>query len=135
VKSNHESCHICLLDPVPPLPNPFVLSSAAAQHNRPPPSSNHDLGTEWCSSIAPGLLSVCVRYPRTPYELHVDLITAEHAIVVGLDGDYMILDALSILKISTLHSQCSTLNGKSDLQPFSKYKLQDQTQMCSIYTC
>jgi hypothetical protein len=54
-----------------------------------------------------------------PYKLHVDLITVEHAIVAGLDGDYTILDvevsALSILKISTLHSQCFTLNGKSDL--------------------
>jgi hypothetical protein len=64
-----------------------------------------------------------------PYELHVDLITAEHAIVAGLDGDYTILDVevspLSILKIPTLHSQCFTLTGKSDLQPFSKYKLQD----------
>jgi hypothetical protein len=54
-----------------------------------------------------------------PYELHVDLITAKHTIVAGLNGDYMILDvevsALSILKISTLHSQCFTLNGKSDL--------------------
>jgi hypothetical protein len=64
-----------------------------------------------------------------PYELHVDLITAKHAIVAGLDGDYTILDveisALSILKIPTLHSQCFTLNGKSDLQPFSRYELHD----------
>ena len=70
---------------------------------------------------------------------YVDLITAEHAVVAGLDGDYTILDvqvsALSVLKIPTLHSQCFTLNGKSDLQPFSRYELQDQTQMCSIYTC
>jgi hypothetical protein len=70
---------------------------------------------------------------------YADLITAKHAVVAGLDGDYTILDvqvsALSILKIPTLHSQCFMLNRKSELQPFSRHELQEQTQMCSIYTC
>ena len=50
--------------------------------------------------------------------IYADSLTAEHAVVAGLDGDYAILDvqvsALSVLKIPTLHSQCFTLNGKSE---------------------